>query len=506
MKPVNTTLNLAYVAIRRFGLFGVACGLILAACSQQAANNPASDVTPIPSGTSIPDTAPPSVSISTPLNNNIVSGTTTVTATATDNVGVVGVQFKLDGVNIGAEDTVSPYSISWNTTVATNGTHLLKAVARDAAGNTSSTEITVSVNNVSDTQAPTIPTGLTAAPVSSSQIKLAWAASTDNVGVAGYHVYRGGTQIATTSTTTYVDTGLVGSTTYSYRVSAFDAAGNVSAQSGPVQVATLAASQTYSTNFDGTENPISEGGAWSHAGLDWTYVQKSGGIAYGTQTGTGGYDDSYARLSGFPPDQTASAVIHLASPIDGSCSHEVELLMRWTDSAHSAQGYEVNLNFDGGFAQIIRWNGPIGNYTGLGGGYFPGLKDGDVFKASIVGNVITSYVNDIQVAQVTDATYSTGNPGIGFFRRNCGTNADFGFTSFTATSLHDGDINGDGVVDVVDVLLAERIALGLVTPTASQLAHGDVAPLVSGVPAPDGQIDVRDVLIIERKALGRVNF
>jgi hypothetical protein len=290
--------------------------------------------------------------------------------------------------------------------------------------------------------------------------------------------------------------------------------GLMGAQTSPVPATTPGSSRSYSTNFDGTENPISEGGAWSHAGLDWTTVQTSGGIAYGTQTGSDGYDDSYAKLSGFPPDQTASGVIHLVNPIDGSCSHEVELLMRWTDSAHSAQGYEVNLSFDGGSAQIVRWNGAMGDFTVLGGGSFRGLKDGDVFKASMIGNVITAYVNDIQVAQVTDAAYSTGNPGIGFFRRNCGTNADFGFTSFTATSftsftatsLHDGDINGDGVVDVADVLFAERIALGLVTPTASQLAHGDTAPLVNGVPAPDGTIDLRDVLIIERKALGLVNF
>jgi pseudomonalisin len=71
---------------------------------------------------------------------------------------------------------------------------------------------------------------------------------------------------------------------------------------------------------------------------------------------------------------------------------------------------------------------------------------------------------------------------------------------------HDGDINGDGVVDVTDVLLAEQIASGLIIPTVSQLAHGDVAPLVNGVPAPDGKIDVSDVLIIERKASGLVNF
>lgn len=81
-------------------------------------------------------------------------------------------------------------------------------------------------------------------------------------------------------------------------------------------------------------------------------------------------------------------------------------------------------------------------------------------------------------------------------------------TAFNAivTLGHDGDINGDGVVNVVDVMLAEQIVSGLLTPTASQLAHGDVAPLVIGVPAPDGKIDVRDVLIIQQKVSGLVNF
>jgi len=88
---------------------------------------------------------------------------------------------------------------------------------------------------------------------------------------------------------------------------------------------------------------------------------------------------------------------------------------------------------------------------------------------------------------------------------NAGSSTATGFTEIV-TLGHDGDINGDGVVDVVDVLLVQQIALGVVAPTVSQLAHGDVAPLVNGMPAPDGAIDLSDVLIIERKALGRVNF
>src|SRR3989338_3897285 len=69
------------------------------------------------------DTIKPTVSLTAPADGATVSGTVTISANASDNVGVVGVQFKVDGANVGAEDTTSPYSISWNSTTATNGTH-----------------------------------------------------------------------------------------------------------------------------------------------------------------------------------------------------------------------------------------------------------------------------------------------------------------------------------------------------------------------------------------------
>src|SRR5207249_3096066 len=92
-----------------------------------------------------PDTVPPTVSVTSPASGATVSGTITISAAASDNIAVVGVQFKLDGANLGAEDTVSPYSISWNTTTVSNGVHSLSAVARDAAGN-QTTSATVSVS------------------------------------------------------------------------------------------------------------------------------------------------------------------------------------------------------------------------------------------------------------------------------------------------------------------------------------------------------------------------
>ena len=94
------------------------------------------------------DTAAPTAAITAPTGGATVSGTVTVTATASDNVGVAGVQFLLDNNALGAEDTTAPYSVSWNTTTAANGTHTLAARARDTSGNTAlSAPVTVNVAN-----------------------------------------------------------------------------------------------------------------------------------------------------------------------------------------------------------------------------------------------------------------------------------------------------------------------------------------------------------------------
>ena len=92
------------------------------------------------------DTTPPTVAVTAPTGT--VSGTVTVTASASDNVGVAGVQFLVDNTPLGAEDTTAPYGVSWNTTTVANGAHTLTALARDTAGNTAtSAPVTVSVAN-----------------------------------------------------------------------------------------------------------------------------------------------------------------------------------------------------------------------------------------------------------------------------------------------------------------------------------------------------------------------
>jgi hypothetical protein len=190
------------------------------------------------------DTTAPAVSMTAPAEGATVSGTTvTVSATATDAVGVAGVQFKLDGVNLGAEDTTSPYSITWNTTAATSGSHTLTAVARDASGNTTTSfPVTVMVANGGggDTTPPTTsitePAG--GASVSGASVTVGAAAS-DNVGVVGVQFKVDGANLGAEDTAAPYsvawNTTTATNGTHTLTAVARDAAGNTTT-SAPVTV------------------------------------------------------------------------------------------------------------------------------------------------------------------------------------------------------------------------------------------------------------------------------
>src|SRR5262249_12297584 len=93
------------------------------------------------------DGTPPTVAILNP-SGGLVQGTVTPWAITADNIGVVGVQFKLNGANLGGEVTTTPYRINWSTTSVPDGTYTLTAVARDATGNlTTSSPVSVTVDN-----------------------------------------------------------------------------------------------------------------------------------------------------------------------------------------------------------------------------------------------------------------------------------------------------------------------------------------------------------------------
>ncbi len=105
--------------------------------------------------TTAADTTAPIVSITSPVSGATISGTTNLTASATDDVAVASVQFKVDNANTGAAITAAPYSYALSTTTLSDGNHILTAVATDTSGNaTTSAGVSVKVNNA--TPAPSI--------------------------------------------------------------------------------------------------------------------------------------------------------------------------------------------------------------------------------------------------------------------------------------------------------------------------------------------------------------
>lgn len=182
---------------------------------------------------------------------------TSVTATsltlswtaATDNVAVTGYEVTRDSTSLG---TTTGLTISLtNLDVASGVT--LGVRARDAAGNWSA-EATITVSTT-DATAPTTPVGLNYADVTDTTVTLIWNAASDNVGVVGYNVYRGGTLVGTTTEPVFYDTGRTANTAYSYTVKAFDAGPNLSSASNTLNVTTLTSAGNDSDG-DGIPNAV----------------------------------------------------------------------------------------------------------------------------------------------------------------------------------------------------------------------------------------------------------
>ena len=179
--------------------------------------------------------------------------------TGTDLLGNAFVPFSTDidgqarsgAWDIGADEYIgaAPPSCteSWTCTawsICSGGTQTRTCTDTNACGTFANRPALSQSCSAADTTAPSVPTNLSATAVSSSQINLIWTASTDDVAVTGYRIYRNGTQVGTSATANYSNTGLTASTAYSFTVAAYDAAGNASAQTSAVGATTPPASST----------------------------------------------------------------------------------------------------------------------------------------------------------------------------------------------------------------------------------------------------------------------
>jgi hypothetical protein len=217
--------------------------------------------------------------------------------------------------------------------------------------------------------------------------------------------------------------------------------------------------RSYATRFERDEVPISEDGMWLNGrtdGIDWCDVLSGNGHAYGevsrmnsaerrAEQAFGGastegaqegdYDDPEAVLTGsWGRNQAVRATVYSVNPTD-DYFQEVEIRLRSSIRPNWCDGYEVFWRCsqsEAAYAEIVRWNGKIADFTSLarrqGAEY--GVKHGDIVEATIVGNVITSYINGVEVLSVTDDVFDSGSPGVGFNFFVGNTNVDHGFSSF----------------------------------------------------------------------------
>jgi glucose/arabinose dehydrogenase/PKD repeat protein len=576
------------------------------------------------------------VALSAPAANALVRGTaTTVSATASDASGVAGVQFLLDGANLGAEDTTSPYSITWNSTTAADGPHLLSARARDTAGNVAvSAARTVTVDNalpsgtvvinggaaatnsrnatltlsasdattsvtqmrfsntgtswsaaeayattkawtlstgagtktvyaqfmdaagnwstsatdtiVLDTTAPTIsavatapagtgarqvtwttnepatsqveygpttaygtlspldpalvtahsvtltglasgsynfrvrsrdaaanerlgtngtftvtgpdltppsaPASATATVQSPSQVLVSWPASTDNVAVAGYRVFRDGLLVGSPTATSFLDTGVLRGTTYAYLVRAFDAAGNVSADSPTATVTTpvllitaIAASTTTTT-----------------ATITWTTdVPATSEVEWGTTT-------AYGFTTGENPTLTTSHAMTLTGLTAGTL-HHFRVVSADVSAAHA---FSADATFT---TTSTSTTGTFLNEILISGMNLPTavkfLPDGDMLIVELGGHIWlvpagTTQVDPVPFLTLTNIGTLNGQQGLmdmvldpGFLTNHqyyvfytLGTPNRDRVSRFTATPDHTGTVPGSELVIYQDAL------------------------------------------------------
>lgn len=200
---------------------------------------------------------------------------------ASNSQAISGATVTLSGVGSKTTNSSGVYTFSsvnagsYTVSVSASGFNAASGSATVTADQTTTKDFSLTPV---DTQAPTTPTGLTASATAPTTIHLAWTASTDNVGVAGYEIQRDGSTIATSTTTSYNDTGVTPNTTHTYKVRAKDAVPNFSAWSGSASATTPPAPPTptivFSDGFNGNLN---------------NWAQQVGGFAYSTTVTHGTY-------------------------------------------------------------------------------------------------------------------------------------------------------------------------------------------------------------------------
>jgi len=315
-----------------------------------------------PLGGALLDTTPPSAPANVVAN---ASGPTQVNVSwsaSTDNVGVTGYRVeRCQGTGCtGFAQVAAPSAPGFGDTgLSASTSYSYRVVALDAAGNVSGYSSVASVTTpaTADTSPPTAPTSLAATAAGSSQINLSWTASTDNIGVTGYRVERcqgagcsSFAQVGAPTGTSFSDTGLSASTSYSYRVLAVDAAGNVSGYSAVASASTPA----------GTVLPAGLVAGYSfNGGSGSSVVDVSGNGNTGVLTGGVSWSTA-GRFGGALSFDGASGLVQVAASSSLGLSGAMTL-SGWINPSASQSGWRtiVQRQADAYFLNASNDTGPL---------------------------------------------------------------------------------------------------------------------------------------------------
>jgi chitodextrinase len=396
---------------------------------------------------------------------------------STDNVGVTGyfLQRCLGSSCTSFSQIAAPTGTTYSdTSVAASTSYSYRVQATDAAGNLSafSNVATVTTPAAPDTTPPSTPTNLVATPISATQVNLSWTASTDNVGVTGYFLQRclgsgctSFSQIAAPTGTTYSDTSVAASTSYSYRVQATDAAGNLSAFSSIVTVLTPAAAITTPATISFVQaNYATPQPAQTAVTVPYSAAQIAGDL----NVAVVGWNNTTATVNSVT-DSSGNAYSLAVGPTQVSGALTQSIYYAKSIVAAAAGSNAVTVNFSGSaLAPDIR----ILEYSGLNT-----VSPFDV-AASATGNSSSSATPSAVTTNATDLILGanivvsmTTGPGSGFTQR--------------ILTSPDGDIVEDKVVSTVGSYSASA-TLGAAAPWIMQMVAFKAAQVTApaGVAAP----------------------
>ena len=423
-----------------------------------------------------PTAAAPAITAQ-PVSKTVTAGQTATFTVAASGTAPLTYQWQKNNSNISGATSAS-YTTAATTTGDSGSAY--RVVVGNSAGSVTSSAATLTVNNAPTAAAPAI----TAQPV--SKTVTAGQTATFTVAASGtapltYQWQKNNSNISGATSASYTTAATTtGDSGSAYRVMVGNSAGSVTSSTATLTVNSTSLN-SYTTNFPLTENPISESGNWINGGsvgLAWSNVRTTPGLAFGTESGSGGYDDSTAVLAGsWSADQMAQAVVHSTNQ-NSNVFEEVELRLRTTIAANRITGYEFNFRALASgdiYVQIVRWNGAFGSFSLIDSLKGPGIHNGDVIKATAVGNILTSYVNGNQILQVTDSTYNSGSPGMGFFNQSgtASLDSNYGFSSFTAAEL-------SGNAPATQIKAAAEVAPpSLAGSSSAQSTHGSTSSTVN---------------------------